>query len=245
MARLTPDSFHSDFQKILFSLSTSETLTMNPIKSIQRKSTQKQALFSLSLITSLLAGLIVLHQPAAVAGHNANELTTLNKGGVVVKEANVIDKSKDGPATVSAQILIPKPPSQVWPIVANPQDVMSQEKKVKKVQTLKQAGNSLDVAYTVNYSSLLPTFNYTLRLDKKQPSTITFKRLNGSFKDINGSWQLTPVDNGQKTILTYTLSIDPGFFAPKFLLVQAIKNDLPTMMKNVKAVVDKKALAAN
>jgi ribosome-associated toxin RatA of RatAB toxin-antitoxin module len=194
---------------------------------------------------SLLVTMITLHQPTAQAGHNANELSTLNKGGVVVKEANVIDKGKDGPATVTAQILIPKPPAQVWPIVANPQDVMSQEKKVKKVQTLKQAGNSLDVAYTVNYSSMLPTFNYTLRLDKKQPSTITFKRLNGSFKDINGSWQLTPIDNGQKTILTYTLSIDPGFFAPKFLLVQAIKNDLPTMMKNVKAVVDKKALAAN
>lgn len=181
----------------------------------------------------------------ALAKTTPTEMATMTKGGIIVKEDNVLDKNAKGPATVTAKIIIPRPPEQIWPVVANPHEVMREERKVKHMKTITKTGNTQDVEYTVSYSTLLPTFNYVLRLENQSPSVIRFHRIRGSFKDINGSWELTPIDNGQKTILTYTLSIDPGFFAPRFLVMQAIKSDLPSMMKNVKSVIDKKIATTN
>ncbi|MBY0404544.1 MAG: SRPBCC family protein [Cyanobacteria bacterium] len=192
---------------------------------------------------TLILGLLVsasflLSGSSAEAACTPSELNTLMKGNVVIEEANTQDRTSDsGMATVVAKIIIPSSPEEIWPILTNPQELMSQEKKVKSVKVVRKNGNTHDVEYTVSYSKLLPTFNYVLRLENKQPNSIRFKRISGSFKDIQGSWNLSPIENGQKSVLTYTLSIDPGFFAPKFILVQAIKSDLPTMMKNVKMVI--------
>jgi ribosome-associated toxin RatA of RatAB toxin-antitoxin module len=198
----------------------------------------------------LIAGLLTCFacfsdHPAQAASVNPKEMATLLRGDVIVKEENALENKQDkGPATVIAQIVIPRPPEQIWPVVVNPQDVMSEERKVKSIRILSKNANSLMAEYTVTYHRLLPTFNYTLKLDNKAPNMIQFRRISGSFKDIQGSWKLQPVENGQKTLLTYTLSIDPGFFAPKFMLVQAIKSDLPSMMKNVKVAIDKKVATA-
>lgn len=209
-------------------------------RSFKRPSVVFAALLILSVILNVIG---IAPGPQAWAG-TPNEMTTLVKGGVVINDEQAGDPAKQkGPATVSAKIIIPRPPDQVWPVVINPEDLMCEERKVKEIKTVARTGNTVDVEYTVMYNRLLPTFNYTLRLENKHPNLIRFHRLSGSFKDFEGSWRLTPLENGQKTLLTYTLSIDPGFFAPKFLVVQAIKSDLPNMMRNVKTAIDKKVAA--
>jgi carbon monoxide dehydrogenase subunit G len=168
---------------------------------------------------------------------HANDMSTLSKGGVIVKDHP--PASQKGATKVEAKIIIPRPPEQIWPVVSNPQQLMREERKVKQIKTVARSGNTQEVEYTVMLNKLLPTFNYTLKLESKQPNVVEFHRISGSFKDFEGSWKLTPIEGGNKTLLTYTLSIDPGFFAPKFLVLQAIKSDLPSMMQNVKSSIDK------
>lgn len=181
----------------------------------------------------------VLANQAAQAATPA-EMNTLLKGEVIVTEDKSIDPSKEkGPATVVAKIVVPRSPEQIWPVIMSQEDLMCEERKVKSVKTVTKTGNSQEVDYIVSYNKILPTFTYRLRLEGKKPNTIHFRRVSGSFKDFEGSWRLVPLEGGKKTLLTYTLSLDPGFFAPKFLVVQAIKSDLPNMMKNVKTAIDK------
>lgn len=184
-------------------------------------------------------GVLILTLLPLCGQAKGDEQTTLSQGGVVVKDDPKAVQQQKGLSKVEAKILIPMPPEKIWPVVSNPQQLMREERKVKKIRTVSKATNSQEVEYTVALSQLLPTFNYTLRLENKQPNVIEFRRLSGSFKDFQGSWKLTPVDGGKKTVLTYSLAIDPGFFAPKFLVLQAIKSDLPSMMKNVKTAIDK------
>ncbi|MCE3236705.1 MAG: cyclase/dehydrase [Vampirovibrio sp.] len=162
----------------------------------------------------------------------------LSKGQVLVSQnlapANTMP-------SVEAKILIAKPPEKVWKVVADPEKLMREEHKVKKVKILSRTATKQNVEFSVLMTRFLPPFNYVLLQELSPPSLLTFKRISGSFKDIQGSWKLLPVDNGNKTILTYTLKIDPGPFLPipRGMLLNAVKSDLPSMMKNAKSAIDK------
>jgi hypothetical protein len=173
----------------------------------------------------------------ALAADSA-EWESLAKGQVVIKQntapANTVP-------SVEAKILISRPPEKVWPVVVDPEKLMKNEDKVKKVKVLSRAGNKQTVAFSVVMTRLLPTFDYILLQELSPPYLLQFHRVSGSFRDIQGSWRLTPADGGKKTILAYTLKLDPGPFIPRPLLMTAVKGDLPNMMRNAKATIEKSA----
>jgi ribosome-associated toxin RatA of RatAB toxin-antitoxin module len=166
-----------------------------------------------------------------------SEADTLSGGQVVVKQYQSADHN--GVPSVEARILIARPPSKVWSVVSNPEVLMQNEPKVKKVKILSRSQNRQNVEFNVLMTHLLPSFNYVLVQELSPPNLLRFHRLSGSFKDIQGSWKLVSSDEGRKTILSYTLMIDPGPFIPRGLLLGAVKSDLPNMMKNAKLAIDK------
>ena len=171
--------------------------------------------------------------PAQAQPVTSGELVTLKKGQVVVGEVTKVNNVP----SVSAKILIPEPPDKVWKTVANPTSLMSREAKVKDMKTVASQGNVKDVEYTVMMSRLLPAFRYTLRHQPAGNNTLSFRRLNGSFKDINGFWKVVPADGGKSSVLIYNLSIDAGPLVPQNLLLPAVQSDLPQMMRNAKAAI--------
>lgn len=185
-------------------------------------------------LTVALVGLGVFLLPA-VAAETPAELAQLSRGEVLVRES----VPEDSAPQVEAKILVSRPPDKVWKVVSNPEKLMQEEQKVKRVKVLSQSGNKQQVEFSVLMTRLLPPFNYVLLQELAPPHGMTFRRLSGSFKDIRGSWKLTPVEDGQKTILTYTLKLDPGPLVPKSMLLKAVKSDLPSMMRNAKAAIDK------
>lgn len=191
--------------------------------------------FGRHLVALCVLALLPSSAAWAVSG---SEWDSLSKGQVTVSQnlapANVMP-------SVEAKILIAKPPEKVWKVVADPEKLMREERKVKKVKILSRTPNKQNVEFSVLMTRLLPPFNYVLLQELSPPNLLTFKRVSGSFKDIQGSWKLAPVDNGSKTILTYTLKIDPGPFLPipRGMLLNAVKSDLPSMMKNAKLAIDK------
>lgn len=184
-----------------------------------------------------LLGLVWLNLAPSVLADTA-EMQTLKQGNVVVKQnpapANAVP-------SVEARILIAKPPEQVWTVVSDPVTLMESERKVKKVKVLSKQANKQNVEFSVLMTPLFPAFNYVLLQELSAPYLLTFHRISGSFKDIQGSWRLIPFDNGTKTILSYTLKLDPGPLIPRGLLMTAVKSDLPNMMKNAKASITKNA----
>lgn len=190
------------------------------------------SLLACTVSFSVLLGLI------AQAAPPVSDATKLHQGEVVVKELPSKTKSKDSLPSVSAQIMISKPPSEVWKKVMQPERLMQREKKVKSIKVVSQTSNSKDLAYIVEMSRLLPTFQYTLRHQPTSgPMTLSFWRLNGSFRDVQGSWNVAPIDGGKNSVLTYNISIDPGPLIPRMLLQTVLKADLPNMMNNVKTTV--------
>ena len=186
----------------------------------------------------VVAAAAVLPSPAADS--LPGDWAALSKGQVVVRDGATTKKA--GAPAAEAHILVSRSPDKVWQVVSDPRKLMQEERKVRKIKMLSQGKSSQQVEFTVLMTRLLPTFNYVLQQDLYPPYLMKFHRVSGSFKDIQGSWKLTPVENGQKTILSYSLKIDPGVIAPRGIIMNAVKSDLPTMMRNAKAAIDKNSL---
>lgn len=179
--------------------------------------------------------MVVLQCTATAKAIDTTEWGLLSQGKVVVKQNTAPSNTVP---SVEAKILVSRSPDKVWPIVSNPEKLMSGEGKVKKVQILSQEGNRQEVAFSVFMTRLLPTFNYVLEQNLIPPTTVKFHRLSGSFRDIQGFWRLIPAENGQKTILVYNLKLDPGPLIPRSLLLGAVKADLPNMLQSAKRTIE-------
>jgi Polyketide cyclase / dehydrase and lipid transport len=159
----------------------------------------------------------------------------LSQGKVVVKQKKT---ASEGVPAVEAKILLQVPVDKAWQVVASPVKLARNERKVKSVKVLSKTGNKQNVDFVVSMTPLLPTFHYVLLQELSPPNLLQFHRVSGSFKDIIGSWRLTPTESGKKSILTYTLQLDPGPLVPRSLLLGAIKSDLPNLMKNTRAAIE-------
>lgn len=191
------------------------------------------------VLTPVFLGFLLLSLLfVGVAQADSAEWQTLRQGKVVVTESVA---AKNAVPSVIAKILIAKPPAKVWSVVSDPETLMQEEQKVRKVKVLSSTATKQNVEFSVLMTRLFPPFNYVLLQELSPPHLVTFHRVSGSFRDINGSWRLTPVENGTKTILSYTLKLDPGPLVPKTLLLAAVKSDLPNMMRNAKLSITKNA----
>ncbi len=166
------------------------------------------------------------------------ELSQLRKGRVLAQDVPYLQGTDDLKA-VQIKIMIDRPVEQVWQALQDQETLFRGEKHLKQVKLIKKTGNSAQlVEYSLQISRLLPLFVYTAQVDYLAGRKSTqFSRLSGSFKSFYGLCHLTPVDSGNKTVMTYTLSVDPGFFIPNFLVRQALKGEIPQILSFVKSRV--------
>jgi hypothetical protein len=53
-------------------------------------------------------------------------------------------------------------------------------------------------------------------------------------KEIEGSWVLESMRDGNQTIVVYSVYLDPGFFIPQWLVNFTLRGDLPDLMKAIR-----------
>lgn len=198
----------------------------------------RQILSGIVFRSRLFLSLIMIPACVTWAHADTGEWHALSQGQVVVREN--VARAKAMPS-VEARVLVARPPEKAWSVVSNPEVLMSEERRVKKVKILSQEGNRQEVAFSVLMTHLLPTFNYTLEQNLHPPSIVKFHRLSGSFQEIQGFWRLIPAENGRKTILVYNLKMDAGPLIPRGMLLGAVKADLPNMLQNARRAIEQNA----
>lgn len=174
--------------------------------------------------------------PSASVNLSEQELAKVRQGQVVIQPQNRTSKGKQG---VLAKVLIERSPQQVWNVILDQEQVFQGDPYMKQVQLLKALPqNQQLVEYTLALSKLLPTFRYTLQVENHPQEKISrFKRVSGSFKDLEGFTQLIPMDNGQKTLMVYSFQVEPGFFAPKALFKHFTQVQIPQILKRTQQLV--------
>jgi Polyketide cyclase / dehydrase and lipid transport len=164
-----------------------------------------------------------------------------------LKRGEVVVGLRDDGGTkfVTGSVLIDQPPDKIWPIMTNPFEFRRQiSPRMKEVEVLKDQLNCSILKVTLDVV-LIPHFTYTVESTYQNNERVDFKRIGGVLKDFRGSWQMSPMQNGSQTELTYCMYVDPGFPVPQWIIREGVKTELPrtltALRKRVQAVCGHKA----
>lgn len=128
-----------------------------------------------------------------------------------------VDSSQAGGSakTVQAKLLIDAPPALVWNTLTNYSDIKNMLPGYEKSTVIRSKGATkwLDIAMRV--AAFLPTYKYQVQVKEDEANLrLTLNRVSGDFKTLNANYKLVSQSNGDRTLLIYSLNIDPGFSLP-------------------------------
>ncbi len=189
---------------------------------------------SLALLVVLFALTAMLPGNADNLDRTAADSEKLAKGEVVVGLKNVGNLRY-----VTGTILLDHTPEQVWPVMVNPYEFKGKiSPRMKTVDVVLDKEDESILRVTLDIGFLIPNFTYTVDSKYQRNERIDFKRLGGTLKDFSGSWQMKPADNGNKTELTYSMYVDPGFFVPQWIMREGVKVELPSTLTLLRKRLD-------
>jgi ribosome-associated toxin RatA of RatAB toxin-antitoxin module len=134
--------------------------------------------------------------------------------------------------TVNARITIDAPPVFVWQTMTNYNKLKEFMPGCKNTELISEDGTNkvLDVASSV--SKLLPLYRYRVTVNENRKTyELKVNRISGDFKYLAASYQLYP--KGTKTILVYSLNIDPGSGLPDFGINTLLKGNAERTLKAI------------
>ncbi|NTU69135.1 MAG: cyclase [Chlorobiaceae bacterium] len=82
-----------------------------------------------------------------------------------------------------------------------------------------------------------------LKVDEECPKRLHFEQVEGDFKVYEGDWFFEPVEGpqGTGTIVTYQARVKPDFFAPPLLVSFVQSQDLPAILRSIRAYCEPRA----
>ncbi len=170
---------------------------------LQRLSIPKASGFRYAAILTLALTLMNL----TVSAHADSQNLLMVSVAPTAKQANA--------KTVHAKVLIQAPPSLVWEMLTDYPELSDVLPGYERSRVLRSGGNHalLDVAMKV--ANFLPTYKYQVQTYENEANyQLNMTRVSGDFKSLQATYKLLPQSGGKSTLLTYQLSIDPGFTLP-------------------------------
>jgi hypothetical protein len=172
----------------------------------------------------------------------SKETTTakLDKGTPVVST-----EKPNGKHVVRARILVKAPPALVWHAIHEERHKNS-DLAYSKVIT---GGDSQPESILEEKFVLLPvigTATATLKMNETPMQRIDFKLLKSDlFKAMEGSWVLTPHEDGRSTVLELSSHLEMSFGVPNMILDNITARKLERRVSHVRDMAEKQAQIAN
>lgn len=125
-------------------------------------------------------------------------------------------------------------PEQVWHILTDFNAAPRIFSSLKKCQVLVDKGTTKIVHHQVKPSGLMTTFQYDLELKEVNQKQLSWHRVGGDFKAVEGFWKLEPTEGGRATLVTYATYVNGGMFMPLPLIKRQSRIDMPQVMAALK-----------
>jgi ribosome-associated toxin RatA of RatAB toxin-antitoxin module len=155
------------------------------------------------------------------------ELGRLAQGEVIV---HVDRASRRDKARVRAAIFIDSPAQQIWNIMVDCDRAPEFVPGLRGCKVLEQNEDSDIIEHRVKFSWFLPTVTYIFRAHYRDFSRIDFTRVGGDLRELEGNWILEQPDDGQGTIVVYSVYVDAGFLVPQWLIRRILRGNLPDLL---------------
>jgi ribosome-associated toxin RatA of RatAB toxin-antitoxin module len=150
----------------------------------------------------------------------------------------------DGKTFHIGKTIVNASPEQVFDVLTDYANATKLFDNLKKTSVVASSSdeNTTDVSFSLKGLANIWNFDYVLRMKETFPSRIDFHRLSGAFKANEGYWKIEPLDaSGKRTLVTYSKYVDGGMI-PQSMVNKQVKEAMPTVMANVKAHAEAKAV---
>lgn len=150
----------------------------------------------------------------------------------------------DGKTFHIGKTIVNASPEQVFDVLTDYANATKLFDNLKKTSVVASSSdeNTTDVSFSLKGLANIWNFDYVLRMKETFPSRIDFHRLSGAFKANEGYWKIEPLDaSGKRTLVTYSKFVDGGMI-PQSMVNKQVKEAMPTVMANVKAHAEAKAV---
>ncbi len=159
--------------------------------------------------------------------------------GVIHSEQEIGNKD-----FIISKTLVHAAPEKVFEVVTDYLNAVRYFTNLTGCQVLSEKNGVKHVRFSAKATGLMK-LDYVLAIDQSKPGRIEWKRIKGSFKANEGYWDLSPIDGGKSTLVTYAKHVDPGFFAPKIFVHKTLRDTAENIFRDLKRNVEAPQVAVD
>ena len=141
---------------------------------------------------------------------------------------------KGAPALARGVVDIAAPPAVVWRLMmdcAAMRRIMPSNRGCKVVE--KDPMGGWDVREHL-MKTPIQMVRAVFRSDLEPQRRMTFKRIDGDMRVLEGEWKLEPLDSGKRTRVTHEMRMQPGFAAPGVLVRSFVRGEISAGLANLR-----------
>ncbi len=144
------------------------------------------------------------------------------------------DEIRDGKAFFVSKLLIKAKAERVWQILTDYTHATHIFPILHECEILEDHGSTKIAKHVVAPNGLPCTYEYVLRIHETAPHMMEWHRISGDFKELDGYWELEPVEAGRYTLVTYASHMTGGILEPQFMIRRQFHIDAPMSLLALK-----------
>jgi len=131
-------------------------------------------------------------------------------------------------AAASIMLFFHAPVERIWGIIISCDYAMSWVDGLEYCEVLQDRGDYAVTRQVVDKGWLTPRIDYTFETFRVPFQTMDFNLTSGNLKTLQGSWEFNSLPDG--VLLRHTLTLQPNFPVPRWLVRRTLTHDMPDMM---------------
>jgi uncharacterized protein YndB with AHSA1/START domain len=160
----------------------------------------------------------------------------MQRGEVVSSHQDTSASTESENQLIEASAIVPRPPALVWSVITDFDGRPKFMGNVKAAHVVRTEGNRVWVSEKLKVWGVNIDYNIIGTLDTPHGvfNWVLDKSKDNDVAESVGSWQLYPLDDGQRTLLQYRSHLDTGRAIPGFIESFLTRRSLPEIVENVR-----------
>jgi len=170
--------------------------------------------------------------PAANVGSDDARFELPDADGMARLRAGewILNKDVEDANGAAAGILLflRAPVERIWAIIISCDYAMSWVDGLEYCEVLEDRGDYALIRQVVDKGWASPRIDYTFEVFRRPFYSMQLKLKSGNLKTFQGSWDFISLPDG--VLLRHTLTLQPNFPVPRWLVRRTLSHDMPDMM---------------
>jgi hypothetical protein len=170
--------------------------------------------------------------PATAANPDSNPFALPDASGLARLRAGewILDKDVEDAngAAESIMLFFHAPVERIWGIIISCDYAKSWVEGLEYCEVLEDRGDYALTRQIADKGWTTPRIDYTFETFRIPFHSMRFKLISGNLKTLQGSWEFSELPDG--VVLRHTITLQPNFPVPRWLVRRTLTRDLPDMM---------------